>query len=1118
LVILPLTVSKPTRQLALFCNRISLGLVVWILGSLSLIDPLSGMQSTVSIRSLNTEDGLSSHNISSVMQDDLGYLWIGTDDGLNRYDGVNFQVYRNDPGDTLTISDTRVTTLLANTYAGQPELWVGTRQGLNRVDLKTGLIIRYLSDPADSTSLSNPIITALAMDSLGLLWVGTANGLNLLSPEDRQDGEFLRFMGGATDSLPTTPQLIRSLAVSQIGSLQHVLWIGTSRGLKRINYSDDTDHRIAGYNFSYLRALPIENDIRALEVGNRGADHFLYIGTEAGALYKANLRFLDQQPISMYRFDSYIRDIHLDGYNRVWVATYGRGVYSFMDRDNQVAELENFTGDPDRKHQLSNSHTSDLYPDKSGIIWVGTDNGLNKLIEPMHGFKVYTHVPGNDQSLIGSGIRSVLPDQQGVLWVGTVANGLSRVDRLRGVYKHYVHDPNDPASLSVNSVTALLRDRQDRLWLGTWEGGLLRMNADEQGFTSYFHQVDDPASIPSNVIQGILEDGQGRLWLNTAAGLSRFNEATNNFINYLPNPDDSSSISAGDLQSKALVLDRNNYLWIGSYGGGLNRLDLSNPQNLDPKTARFDHFNHDPGNDQSISSDLVISLKATHDQTADVIWVGTFNAGLTRLEYQRVQGQETTHFSHFTEANGLCDNVIFGIEEDQQQNLWLSTGEGLAYFNLKRQQFTAFYVEDGLPANSFFWGASGQAASGELFFGGTDGLVSFYPDGITRGYLFTPKISITGVKLMNEPLCTRPRDFGDTRLYIDKHRELITINWALFDFKNPLKNRYKYQLEGLQDDWVPAENRTTATFSNLTGGNYTFRVKGFNYNGVESEREAVLKFRVKPPIWQTTVFKVVLVALVLLIIYLIITIRTRVIKARNKQLTEINEELNLLIKKRVLAEEALRHSLDEKEVLLREIYHRTKNNMTVIISLLNLQAVSIDDPKITEMFEEIKGRIFAMALVHEQLMRAEDLSVIDLNDYVRQLVSNLFQSFPAVSKRINCRVNIQQVEVSIDTAVPLGLVLNEIITNSLKYAFPDHREGAIDIDGHLADEQLIIRVADDGIGFTKHAEEQAESVSLGTRIIKIVVEDQLAGEITRTNAEGTVYEIVLKDVKIIRRV
>jgi len=1069
------------------------------------------------IRSLNIEDGLSSQNISCVTQDEFGYLWIGTDDGLNRYDGTKFQVFRNDPGDTLTLSDTRITALFAAKFNGVPELWVGTRNGLNRLDLKTGLFTNYFHDSEKVGSLSHPTVTSITADGDGTLWVGTENGLNMMSIADRESGEFLTFFYARSGDVPTPRNFIRKIITGLTSGNENQIWVGTRGGLTSVKYSQNTQSMVSEYDFSGAGWNASENDIRALFLQRQKNNTYLYVGNEAGELFKININDPGSAHQKIWIFDNFIRDIYIDDYRRVWVATYGGGLVRFVENENSLVEMTTFQGQPNLRNSLSNSHISELFVDMTGIIWAATDNGLNAIMEPMHGFSVLSHIPGDDNSLVGSGIRSVYEDAYGILWVGTVANGLTRVNRTTGDYQHFVHNPKDPASLRVNSIASIIEDKLGTLWVGTWEGGLSQLNGDGKTFTHFLQDSTKLKGIPSNVIQGLLEDREGRLWLNTGNGLSRYDRPSNRFITYQHDPLDSNSISSGELQSKAMYLDRYNRLWLGSYGGGLNRLDLKQADNLDPKTARFDHFQHDSQDEQSISSDLVISLAGTRDDQLDVLWVGTFNSGLTRLNYVFEGDQEKLSFKRYTEEDGLCDNVIFGIEVDRYHDLWLSTGEGLARFDTETEHFMNYYVEDGLPANGFFWGASHRSASGELFFGGTDGLVHFYPDGITGRQTFTPKISISEVKIMNSQVSEYPKDFNLANLNIDYTDNLLSIEWALFDFINPTKNTYFYRLDGLHDDWVSAGNKNSVTFSNLHGGQYTFRVKGSNYNGIQTQDEAVLKIHIRPPLTQTLAFKIISVLSLLLIIYLVIVVRTKVMSIRNQQLRASNEALNVLIKRREQAEDALRQSLDEKEVLLREIYHRTKNNMTVIISLLNLQASGIDQPELKEMFDEIKGRIYSMALVHDQLMRTKDLSVIDLNAYVRQLIANLIHSYSGVGSRISTFIRIARIEVSIDTAVPLGLVLNEIITNSLKYAFPGDRKGEITIIAEVRQNQLYLKISDDGIGFASIPEGD-EKKTLGTRIIYSVVEDQLDGEIILDASGGTCYELLLKDIKIVRRV
>ena len=1090
-------------------------LLLFCLPSLS---PVTAQPASVQIRTLNTEEGLSSHNIICLAQDDMGFLWAGTDDGVNRYDGTEFKTYRNEPADTTTLSDSRVTVLLPVKYHGMAVLWVGTRNGLNRIDMTTGLSKMYLPDPENKHTLSHATITALATDSEGVLWVGTEDGLNYLTRGGQTNGLFRQINLAQDDAAGRPENFIRSLALGTgIGSNRDI-WVGTRNGLKHIQLSGQTEYRVTGHDFYSTGVTPNENEIRALRVSETHDHIELYIGTDAGSLYSMDLLAIDSPARKLWFFNNYIRDIEVDNSHQLWVATYGGGLIKLSEDLQGKFSTRVFLGSPQLKNSLSNSHTVDLLYDMSGILWVATDNGLNALVEPVLDFRTMTHIPDEPRSLVGSEIRSVATDSRGNLWVGTVASGLTVIrGRKRDQFQHFYHDPELPNSLTSNSITSILEDRHGTIWLGTWDGGLLKLNGDERSFTVFTHDPQNPNSPPNNVIQGILEDREGYLWLNTGNGLSRFDPDLESFTNYQHDPLDSTTVSQGDLQSKAMYLDRRNRLWVGSYGGGLNRLDLNEPMNRDPRTANFSHFHNEISNISSLSNDMIISLHGSWDGSQEVLWAGTFNGGLNRISFVEQDGVETIRIKRFTEDQGLCDNVVFGIEEDRLHNLWLSTGGGLARFDPLKENFTNYFIEDGLPSNSFFWGASHCSASGEMFFGGTDGLVHFQPETITSRQPVIPKIAITGMTTAQGPLTDRPQQINLTRQFFDYDQLPFTIEWALFDFVNPVRNKYWYRIDELHENWISAGPKTSATFSNLKGGTYTLRVRGANHNGVAARAEGILSFAIKPPFRQTTIFKLLAVVSLAALVYLFIVLRTQVMKSANKQLRELNEDLKTLVREKEEAEAVVSAALREKEVLLREIYHRTKNNMSVILSLLDLQAAKLHEPRLNEIFEEIKGRIYAMSLVHEQLMRTRDLSVINLNTYIHQLLDNLFLSYHDLNDRVLRVIAVELIDVSIDTAVPLGLVLNEIVTNSLKYAFPDGRQGELRIEGRMQGDKLHLSVSDNGVGFTL-IEGFNERKSLGLSIIHNIVEDQLAGTLTVDTEGGTRYSMVIADVNIVRRV
>jgi len=593
-------------------------------------------------------------------------------------------------------------------------------------------------------------------------------------------------------------------------------------------------------------------------------------------------------------------------------------------------------------------------------------------------------------------------------------------------------------------------------------------------------------------VQCIHEDRQGDIWIGTLVGLNHFDPDSKTFVRYLNDLNDPHSLSFNFVQT--IYEDSSGFLWVGTLGGGLNRYDRS--------TRRFTRFQHNLEDPFCISDDRILFIHEYPYKNENALWIGTGN-GLNIYEYN------TGHFISFTEKDGLSNNVVYAALEDRERNIWISTNGGLSQFNPKTKTFKNYDVKDGLQSNEFNVGACCRSHTGRMYFGGVNGMTVFHPEEF-RNNPYIPPVMITDFQIFNKSVpidkngSVLNKSVMDTEEITLSHRDYVfSLEFTALNFIRPDKNEYKYIMENFEKDWNYVKNRRFASYTNLPPGKYIFRVKASNNDGVWNETGTSLKIRILPPFWQTWWFRLIGLSLMLFSIVTAQQIRHRSILERNRKLEKRVMERTAELSK---ANQGLNDSLVEKEVLLKEIHHRVKNNMQVVSSMLRLQSEYIQDDQAREMFKESQNRVRSMALIHEKLYQSKDLAKIDFGEYVRHLTDSLFHSYGVESDSIQLEMDIQDIAMDIYHAIPCSLILNELLSNSLKYAFPDKKEGKILI--RMRQDQgnkIKLTVADNGVGFPKDVDFK-NTESLGLRLVNALV-SQLKATIELKHRDGTHFSI-----------
>jgi len=830
---------------------------------------------------LSIEDGLSQNAAWKILQDRLGFIWIGTQDGLNRYDGYEFKVYRYDPDDTTGLSDNDITALYEDRSG---TLWVGTKSGgLNQFDRTTGHFAHYRHDPNDPHSLSHNNVLTIYEDQSGLLWIGTkGGGLNKFNRETEQ---FTPYQHDPDNPNSLSHDNVSSIAEDQSG----FLWIATNGGglnrfAPRSNQVDNGDFVRYRHDPNNPNSLSDDN-VWSIYLDSVGT---LWLGTEKGGLNRFDSHTDESGAFTHYRHDpleatsisnNAITAITEDAAGDLWLGTLGSGLNKF-DRETEI--FLTYRHNPDDPGSLSHNIVASVYFDRAGTLWVGTvGKGIN-LFDPHT--QQFVHIrtePGNPNSLSYDFVMGVYEDSEGILWLGTAGGGVNAYDRKTGIFTHYKSDPDAPGSINANRVWTITEDQAGTLWMGTYGGGLNKFDRETQTFTHYTHDPENPNSLSYNVIVWtVYTDRQGIIWIGTyGGGLDAFDPATETFTHYTTNPDDPESLSHNVI--KALFEDQSGTLWVGT-DDGLNRFNRD--------THTFTHYRADPDNPRSLSNDRI---KAIQQDRTGALWIGT-GSGLNRLN------RTDDTFTHYYEKDGLPNDVIYGILEDNIGNLWLSTNRGLSRFNPRTETFKNYDVRDGLQGNEFNAGAFYKSARGEMFFGGVQGVSAFYPEHI-RNNPYVPPVVLTDFQIFNQsvsigensPLSQAVSEIED--IVLSYKDTVFSFEFVALNYIVPEKNRYAYIMEGIDKEWVYPEDRRFATYTNLDPGHYTFRVKGANNDGVWNEEGLSVKVTIIPPWWETWWFKIFIMLLFICIVYGGFYWRVRIIKAQKKRLeAQVNERTEQL--------------------------------------------------------------------------------------------------------------------------------------------------------------------------------------------------------------------------------
>jgi ligand-binding sensor domain-containing protein/signal transduction histidine kinase len=1016
---------------------------------------------------LGLEEGLSQSTVMAILQDKQGFLWFGTEDGLNRYDGYTFKVFRPDPDDLYSISDRWINSLYEDRDG---HLWIGTQLGgLNRYDAQTGHFMHFRHDPSDPASLASNAVHALFQAPDGNLWVGTDDGLDWLDP-----------VSGAITHVRIVTEEGVSLSGEAIqvifGDSRGNIWIGTfdegailyepsSHTFSRFGNTELSKNRLCGASVTAIA----ETFDGMMWVATLNGLTRVYPNTGLVVCHRNNPA--DSKTIS----SNAVEALYVDLAGDLWVGT-DRGLDQYQTVSNTFLHLVH---SPAISDSLSTETIYSIYEDRGGVLWVGTyGGGINKHEQTQDRFAYFRHDPDNSNSLSDNFVFPIHADKEGRVWVGTYGGGLNRFDPATGLFTRFSNNPSNPRTLPSNYIWSIFTDSKGTLWVGT-SRGLSRLDASIGAFTNFLYDPANAEESGPNVVYAMAEGADGVLWLGTRDGVGRFDRVQGIFLpEAFPNLSNEDSIG----RVMSLHISPAGELWFGTAENGLFRYDI--------KRRAIKQYRADPETAGSLGHDSVFAI---YQDTQGTLWVATGGGGLNRYD------SAADTFRAFTDEDGLPNNVVYGILEDDLGRLWLSTNYGVSRFDPLTQTFRNYSVSDGLGSMEFNLNAYAKAPNGAMYFGSIHGLNAFYPNQILD-IAYTPPVALTSLTYEGKPLPSETTPETAASIVLRYPQNSFEFEFAALGYTATARNQYAYKLEGFDNDWYFLGNKRIGRYTNLPGGSYTLLLKAANSDGVWNEHYLSIPVTVVPPFWLTWWFRVLLglggVAAA------VAGYRWRVRQIENR-----NAELEALVRARTAEIQGLFEQtkelavIEERNRLALELHDSAKQKAFAALAQLGAaQGLSKSSPAARKHLSE------AETLVAEVI---QELTFLIQEMYPAALME---KGLPATVREYvfewENRTGIQA-NVIIEEPRPLNLKVEQavyrIIQESLANVARHSRARLVEIELFYRPGCLYVAIVDDGCGF----DVSRKLVGLGLRSMRervqsvggqIIVESE-PGNGTRVTAQ-----------------
>lgn len=994
------------------------------------------------------DQGLSQNQVQYITQDSKGFIWIGTQNGLNRFDGYNFRVYRHNPQNINSLSDYPVHCITEDPYGF---LWIGTRDGLNRFDPRTEKFVHFHHDPEDETTISNNVIWSVMIDRKKNVWIATRSGLNKYLPEKNS---FERYYFGGNPSDPSQTN-ITSVAEDSKG----YFWISTVSGLRMFDPATG-EFKIFSNSPSKPRLL-LSNRIITMYLAIKDV---LWIGTSVG-LNSLDLNTLDiENPVfKAHQLNKYlsdlpdnfqIRKIGEDSEGNILVGTVEFGLLRLNPVNGNVDRIEN------KIQGVITRNISAVFSDKSGVLWIGTDGGglfkINSTPTKFSSIFFNSSESFSDELIVSS----VLIDRSGTLWVGTDKYGIFKTplkEILNGLNSIDINNADQQLLKLTDkkNVTALLEDRSGNIWIGTYGRGVIRYNPSTKSYKSYVDVQPNYGGLISFYINSIYEDVNQDIWIGTGtSGIMKLDKNRDEFITI-----ELSQInySAAGKEVHCIIEDKKNNLWFGTTLEGLYFYDRNNNSIV--------QFKHEHKNPQSISSNRINSF---YKDDQGNLWIATFGGGLNRYN------DEDKSFTHFSTDNGLPSNIVWAVLQDDQKSFWLSTDKGLCKFDPENLTAKNYDQSDGIASNEFsVRTADKYTASQIIIFGGKNGLTLFNPSKMIDDKTL-PAIALTDFKILNKSV--EINETGDRYMinhisYADKihipHQDnVISFEFAALHFVNPERNQYAYKLEGFDTEWIYSGSRRFVTYTNLDPGKYILKIKATNSDGVWNEDGISLTVIVDPPWWQSWWAYILYAVFIVSILYSLRQYEMKRVKLRNELQLKDFEAKKL-------------QEVDQlKSHFFANISHEFRTPLTLILGLLQKFESKTYVKKDLEDYGIMKRNAVRLLQLINQLL---ELSKIESgksklsaseSDIVK-FTKRIFVSFASYAEQKNIKLRFNGKNINEETSEGISVffdndkmekIISNLISNAVKYTPADHE---IDVKIYSEDNYAQIKVINTGVTISK---------------------------------------------------
>lgn len=987
---------------------------------------------------LSIKDGLPNSSVSGLIQDRRGFIWLSTQGGLSRYDGSGFKSYENEPFNENSISGDLIQTMYLD---GADTLWLGTYSGLNRFDPSTETFTHYRFSDADQSSLSNDLVISISRDARGKLWVGTLNGLNRL---DEATGTFKRYFADPADPHAIPNNIIRSLHLDSKGRL----WIGmTGGGLSSYDYEKDRfdNWSGAGHAGPGIPASLSMQDIGEDENGD------LWLAAWGTGLVRFNPDQGISEVFSMPDNRIYVINTQSPGFIRA--GSWGGGLHILKVRDGSIESYRTSKA----VGVLPNDVVYSLMEDASGELWVGTNGGgIARMDRTRSSFTAYVADASDPGALPNGKVIATLVDSKGVLWTSIYSAGIHSYDPERQIWRHYRHGKDDPTSIGDDTCNTLYEDRGGNLWVGT-NGGLSLLDRETGTFTTMLPEKGNPDSLSDSIIYSIQEDPAGNFWIGTyTAGLDYWDRKAGTFKNYAFNPDDKTSIS--DNLVNTLGYDEAGRLWIGT-NNGLNRFE----------DGRFVRYHYDAATPTGLSSNAIQRIKIDSKGT---LWITTRGGGVNRYD------AATDGFSHFMKSDGLPNNICYNILEDRSGDLWFITQTGIALYDRETGAIKRVSLYKELENASYNTGSC-EGPDGELYFGSIGILAKFDPSKYEKND-HEPPVYITELKAANQPKLLEPvaEAPGGEPVRLKHFENSVEFRFAALDFRDPGANQFAYKLEGFDKDWTYSSSRNFATYTNLPGGNYVFRVRAANNDEIWNMRGASLPVNIAgSPFVSIPAILLYLFSIAMAGYGLAMVRSRRELAGKVKELTSAQSALeSTSAEAKRLAVEAERANL-AKGMFVATVSHELRTPMNGIVGMAELLSRTVLDERQEEYVSTIRksgdsllsiiNGVLDFSKIEADRMEMENIA-FRLRDFTERLEATFSLQATAKGLYLETGTAPNVPEILLGDPLRLGQIVSNLLSNAIKFT----EQGGVRLLVELADEapratgsaRLRFRVADTGIG------------------------------------------------------